>query len=105
MCKVFLCVTLLFFMWYLHNYSHQHLKERHVLIILMMYGLFSTTLILLLHIKNKLIVNTDKTEAMLIIAKPFIGPLRKLSFRNDNIKFVNVSCSLGVYINSQLKWD
>ena len=42
---------------------------------------------------------------MLITAKPFVGPLRKLSFRTDNIKFVNVSRSLGVYIDSQLKWD
>ena len=56
-------------------------------------------------IKNKLTVNTDKTEAMLITAKPFVGPLRKLSFGNDNIKFVNVSRTLGVYIDSQLKWN
>ena len=56
-------------------------------------------------IKNKLTVNTDKTELMLIIAKAFVGPLRKLGFGNDNIKFVNVSCSLGVYIDRQLKWD
>lgn len=55
-------------------------------------------------IENKLTVNTDKTEAMLITAKPFVGPLRKLGFGNDNVKFVNVSCSLGVYIDSQLKW-
>jgi len=44
-------------------------------------------------IENKLTVNTDKTEAMLITAKPFVGPLRKLGFGNDDIKFVNVSCS------------
>ena len=42
---------------------------------------------------------------MLITAKPFVIPLRKLSFGKDNIKFVNVSRSLGVYIDSQLKWD
>ena len=28
-------------------------------------------------IENKLTVNTHKTEAMLITAKPFLGPLRK----------------------------
>ena len=50
-------------------------------------------------------MNTDKTEAMLITAKPSVGPLKKLSFGKDNIKFVNVSRSLGVYIDSQLKWD
>ena len=48
-------------------------------------------------IENKLKVSTDKTEAMLITAKPWFG--------NDNIKFVNVSSSLGVYNDSQLKWD
>ena len=42
---------------------------------------------------------------MLITVKPFVGPLRKLSFGKDNIKYVNVSRSLGVYIDSQLKWD
>ena len=56
-------------------------------------------------IKNKLTVNTVKTEAMLITATPFVDPLRNLSFGNDNIKFVNVSHSLGVYIDSQLEWD
>ena len=56
-------------------------------------------------IKNKLTVNTDKTEAMLITAKPFVAPLGKPSFRKDNIRFVNVSRSLGVYSDSQLKWD
>ena len=50
-------------------------------------------------------MDTDKTEAMLITAKPFVGPLRKLGFGNDNIKFVNEYCSLAVYIDSQLKWD
>ena len=35
-----------FFIWYLCNYSHQDLKERHVLVILKMYSLFSTTLII-----------------------------------------------------------
>ena len=54
-------------------------------------------------IENKLTVNTDK--AMLITAKPFVGPSRKLGFGKDNIKFVNVSFSLGVYIDSQLKWQ
>ena len=56
-------------------------------------------------IKNILKENTDKIEVMLITAKPFVGPLRKLSFEKDNIKFVNVSRCLGVYIDSQLKWD
>ena len=51
-------------------------------------------------IKNKLTVNTDRTEAIVITAKSFVGPLRKLSFGKDNIKFVNVSHSLGVYIDS-----
>lgn len=50
-------------------------------------------------------MDTDKIEEMLITAKPFVGSLRKLGFGNDNIKFVNVYCSLGVYIDSQLKWD
>ena len=36
-----------FFIWYLCNYSHQDLKERHVLVTLKMFRLLSTTLILL----------------------------------------------------------
>ena len=55
--------------------------------------------------KNKLTVNTDKTEAMLITAKPFVSSLRELSFGKDNIKFVNVSRSFGVFMDSQSKWD
>ena len=50
-------------------------------------------------------MNTDKTEAMLSTTKPFVGRLRTLSFGNDNIKFVNLSRSLGDYIDNQLKWN
>ena len=50
-------------------------------------------------------VNSDKTEAMIISLKPFIGPLRPLIFRDSNIKFVTTSKCLGVTIHNSLKWN
>ena len=44
-------------------------------------------------------------EAMLMTPAPFVGPLRKLSFREKTIQFVNMARVIGVHIDSQLKWD
>ena len=56
-------------------------------------------------VKNKLTVNTEKTQAMIISAKPFIGPLHKLSFGNDTIEFVTETRCLGINIEYRLKWN
>ena len=55
--------------------------------------------------QNKMTVNSDKTEAMIISLKPFIGPLRPLIFGDSNIKFVTTSKCLGVTIDNSLKWN
>ena len=55
--------------------------------------------------QNKMTVNSDKTEAMIISLKPFIGPLRPLIFGDSNIKFVTTSKCLGVTIDNTLKWN
>ena len=52
--------------------------------------------------QNKMTVNSDKTEAMIISLKPFIGPL---IFGDSNIKFVTTSKCLGVIIDNILKWN
>ena len=56
-------------------------------------------------VKNKLTVNTEKTQAMIISSKPFIGPLHKLSFGNDTIEFVTETRCLGINIDNRLKWN
>ena len=52
--------------------------------------------------QNKMTVNSDKTEAMIISLKPFIGPL---ICEDSNIKFVTTSKCLGVTIDNSLKWN
>ena len=54
--------------------------------------------------ENKLTVHLDKTEAMIIAYRPFIGPLRPIQFGNNNIKIVTKLKSLGVVINNKLNW-
>ena len=55
--------------------------------------------------QNKMTVNSDKTEAIIISLKPFIGPLRPSIFGDSNIKFVTTSKCLGVTIDNSLKWN
>ena len=55
--------------------------------------------------QNKMTVNSDKIEAMIISLKPFIGPLRPLIFGDSDIKFVTTFKCLGVTIDNSLKWN
>ena len=55
--------------------------------------------------KNNLTVNTEKTQAMIISAKPFIGPLQQLSFGKDTIEFVTETRCLAIDIDNGLKWN
>ena len=56
-------------------------------------------------VKNKLCINREKTEAMIISLRPFIGPLRPLRYGNKYIKFVSKSKFLGVTIDNSLRWN
>lgn len=56
-------------------------------------------------VRNKLTVNTEKKQAMIISAKPFTGPLQKLSLGNDTIEFVTETRCLGINIDNRLKWN
>ena len=55
--------------------------------------------------KNKLCINSEKTEAIIILLRPFIGPLRPLGYGNKYIKFVSTSKCLGVTIDNSLRWN
>ena len=56
-------------------------------------------------VKNKLRINSEKTEAMIISLRPFIIPLRPLRYGNKYIKFVRKSKCLGVIIDNSLRWN
>ena len=56
-------------------------------------------------IDNKLTVNTEKTEAMLVTNCPFIGPLQKLRFGEEQINFTDSAKCLGVWIDRGLNWN
>ena len=56
-------------------------------------------------VKNKLCTNSEKTEAMIISLRPFIGLLRPLRYGNKYIKFISKSKCLGLTINNSLRWN
>ncbi len=56
-------------------------------------------------IDNKLTVNTEKTEAMLVTKSPFIGPLQKLIFGEEQINFTDSAKCLGIWIDRGLNWN
>ena len=56
-------------------------------------------------IDNKLTINTEKTQAMLITRKKFVRPLRRLSIGGKDIQFVDTARCLGVHTDNSLNWD
>eukprot|EP00112_Aurelia_sp_Birch-Aquarium-sp1_P011809 Seg2483.5 transcript_id=Seg2483.5/GoldUCD/mRNA.D3Y31 product="RNA-directed DNA polymerase from mobile element jockey" protein_id=Seg2483.5/GoldUCD/D3Y31 len=56
-------------------------------------------------VENRLTINTEKTEAMIMSRKHFIGPLKQLSLAEDNIEFVTETKCLGMTIDRGLKWN
>ena len=54
--------------------------------------------------RNQLTVHTGKTEAMILKANGFIGPLRPIMFGNALIKYVTNSTCLGIVIDNRLTW-
>ena len=54
--------------------------------------------------KNRLTVHTGKTEAMVISARPFTGPMRPIIFGNSYIQFTTKTTCLGVVIDNKLSW-
>ena len=56
-------------------------------------------------IANKLTINTDKTEAMLITKRPFIGRLLRLTLGEKVIDLKEYVKCLGVISNKGLHWD
>ena len=54
--------------------------------------------------RNQLTVRTGKTEAMILKANGFIGPLRPIMFGNAVIKYATNSTCLGIVIDNRLTW-
>ena len=54
--------------------------------------------------RNQLTVHTGKTEAMILKANGFIGPLRRIMFGNAVIMYITNSTCLGIVIDNRLKW-
>ena len=54
--------------------------------------------------KNRLIVHTGKTEAMIITKHLFTGPLQPILFAGNFIKVVEQSDCLGIKIHNRLCW-
>ena len=53
---------------------------------------------------NKLTIQEDKTEAMVITKRGFVGPMKQLKIAEGNIKFVEFLKCLGVFIDNKLSW-
>ena len=53
---------------------------------------------------NKLTIHQDKTEAMVITKRGFLSPMKQLKIAEENIKFVEFSKCLGVFIDNKLSW-
>ena len=53
---------------------------------------------------NELTIHKDKTEAMVITKRGFVGPMKQLKIAEGNIKFVEFSKCLGVFIDNKLSW-
>jgi hypothetical protein len=56
-------------------------------------------------LKNRLTVHPGKTEAMLIMNKPFTGPLQQLKYGPNDVKFVTSTTCLGIEIDNRLTWS
>ena len=54
--------------------------------------------------KNRLTVHTGKTEAMIISARPFTGPMRPIILGKSYIQFTTKTTCLGVVIDNKLSW-
>ena len=54
--------------------------------------------------KNGLTIHPDKTEAMIISQKSFIGALQALKLGNHYVKFVTKSDCLGMTVDNNLNW-
>eukprot|EP00794_Sanderia_malayensis_P008603 gene8603-9531_t len=55
-------------------------------------------------LKNRLTVHPEKTEATIIKANGFTGPLRPILFGETVIKYVTHSVCLGITIDNKLSW-
>ena len=55
--------------------------------------------------KNKLTINKDKTEYMIISSRNFIGPMNQVAMNGNNIRQVTKTKCLGVTIDGQLSWS
>ena len=53
---------------------------------------------------NKLTIHQDKTEAMVIMRKRFVGLMKQLKIAEGNIKFVEFSKCQGVFIDNKVSW-
>ena len=54
--------------------------------------------------KNRLTVHTGKTEAMIISARPFTGPMKPIIFGNSYIQFTTKTTCLGEVVDNKLSW-
>ena len=54
--------------------------------------------------KNGPMIHQDKTEAMIISPKSFIGPLQALCLEDHYVKFVTQSECLGMTVDNTLSW-
>ena len=55
--------------------------------------------------KNKLTVHPGKTEAMLLMKKAFMGPLKPIKYGECYISIVDSVKYLGITIDNKLTWD
>ena len=55
--------------------------------------------------KNQLSIHSGKSEALLMTAQDFIGPLKPVMIGEDIIDYVQSSKCLGVTIDNQLNWN
>ena len=54
--------------------------------------------------RNKMTVNTEKTEVMVIKAATFVGPLRPVLFGEKQLRVVTTAKCLGVTIDNNMTW-
>ena len=56
-------------------------------------------------IDNKLTINTEKSQAMLITEQQFVGSMRTLSIGGEDIQFVDSARFLGVHVDNCSNWS
>ena len=56
-------------------------------------------------VTNKMTVNVDKTEAMIMKRKRFPGPLTPIKIGKRMVEYKDVSKVLGVYIDNKINWN